>query len=234
MSSIAENFIRVKSRIIAASLRAGRDPLEVKLVGVTKTVPVDLIREGVRAGIDILGENYVQEARKKVEALSDLEVSWHFIGHLQSNKAKIAAECCDWIHTLDRESLAVELNRQAQKIGRRIPVLLQVNVGDEESKSGVAPEDVLKLFRSVIPFDGLTIRGLMTLPPYLEDQEEVRPYFRKLRELMVMLKEEAQRPEELTELSMGMSHDFEAAVEEGATLVRIGTALFGSRSSSSQ
>jgi len=229
MSSIAENLTAIRQRIQSACARVNRDPAEVQLVGVTKTVPVERIREGVQAGITILGENYIQEARKKVDSLSDLKVSRHFIGHLQSNKAKAAVECCEWIETVDRESLARELDRYGQKMEKRIPILLQVNVGDEESKSGVSPEGVFDLFQAVSAFDGLMVRGLMTLPPFFDDPEPARPFFRKLRELLEQLRGRASRPEELTELSMGMSNDFEVAIEEGATLVRIGTALFGAR-----
>ncbi|MCE5243810.1 MAG: YggS family pyridoxal phosphate-dependent enzyme [Desulfobacteraceae bacterium] len=229
MSSIAENLGIIRARIDDACRRVGRDPSEVRLVGVTKTVPASRIREGVQAGIAILGENYIQEARTKVEALGDLEVSWHFIGHLQSNKAKIAVECCDMVHTVDRESLALELDRQAKRAGRVVPVLIQVNVGDEATKSGTSPEALPGLFRVVSGLEGLAVRGLMALPPYEEDPESARPYFRMLRELLEGLKRDAPKPGDLRELSMGMSHDFEVAVEEGATLVRIGTALFGER-----
>jgi PLP dependent protein len=232
MSSISENLASIRKRMEAACARAGRDPGDVRLVGVTKTVPLDWIREGVDAGITILGENYIQEARAKIDSLAGLDVSWHFIGHLQSNKAKAAVECFDWIETVDRLSLATALNRQAGKLGRRVPVLIQVNVGDEESKSGVSVEGLPSLFRSVSAMDGLVVRGLMTLPPYFEDAEKVRPYFKLLRECLKRLCRETGKPEELTELSMGMSHDFEVAIEEGATLVRIGTALFGARPAS--
>jgi len=229
MTSVAENLSAIKGRIEAACLRAGREPSEVHLVGVTKTVPVDRIREGVKAGILILGENYVQEARTKVDALADLDISWHFIGHLQSNKVKMAVDWCHCIHTLDRESLARELDRQARKLGKKIPVLIQVNIGDEETKSGVSSENLFALFRMASSLEGLDIRGLMILPPYYDDPDRVRPYFRKLRKLLLELKQEAPFPERLTELSMGMSNDFEVAIEEGATLIRVGTALFGTR-----
>lgn len=232
MSTIAENLADIRSRMEAACLRSGRDPGGVRLVGVTKTVPVDRVREGLEAGITILGENYIQEAARKIEAFSGMQISWHFIGHLQSNKARVAADCCDWVETVDRESLAKELNRQVLKRGRTMPVLIQVNVGDEASKSGVSPEGLLQLFRAVSQYEGLEVRGLMTLPPYLENPEEVRPYFQMLRRLLGVLRQEAPNPELLTELSMGMSHDFEIAIEEGATLIRVGTALFGSRAAS--
>jgi PLP dependent protein len=229
VTPVAENLARIQERVCRACARVGRDPAQVRLVGVTKTVPLDRIREGVRAGLEILGENYIQEARGKIEALADLRVSWHFIGHLQSNKAKVAVECCDWIHTLDRESLARELDRQALKHGKRIPALIQVNIGDESTKSGVSAQGLLEFFHSVSVLEGLSVRGLMVLPPYLEDPEEVRPYFKRAGELLRRLKDVARMPEEFKELSMGMSHDFEVAVEEGATFIRVGTSLFGQR-----
>lgn len=229
MSTVAENVAFIRSKIQSACLRAGRDPASVRLVGVTKTVPLDRIREGAQAGLTILGENYIQEARSKIEALADLKVSWHFIGSLQTNKAKTAAQYFDCIHTIDRERLAVELDRQAQKLGKKITALIEVELGSEVSKSGVTPGNLPSLFRTASTLEGLDIRGLMALPPYLEDPEEVRPYFKHLSLLLDRLRDIAPQPESLTELSMGMSHDFEAAVEEGATMVRIGTALFGSR-----
>ena len=229
MSPMEENVAEIKDRIRAACLRAGRDPSDVRLVGVTKTVPVERIREGVRAGIVILGENYIQEARTKIEALSDLDVSWHFIGHLQSNKAKIAVELFSMIHSLDRESLAVELDRQAGRKGIRLPVLIQVNLGNEITKSGVSLEELLAFFQKIDGCENLAVRGLMALPPWFDEPERSRPHFRRLRELLGLLRENSPHPEELTELSMGMSGDFEVAVEEGATFVRIGTSLFGSR-----
>lgn len=229
MDSVAENLAEVWARIAAACAGAGRDPASVKLVGVTKTVPVERIREGVGAGITILGENYIQEALRKKEALADLPVSWHCIGHLQTNKAKYAVECCDWIETLDRESLARELERQAEKVGRRIPVLIQVNVGGESTKSGIPPEDLLAFFKTASQFENLQVRGLMALPPFFDQPERARPYFRQMRQLLDRLRQECAAPETLSELSMGMSGDFEVAIEEGATLVRIGTAIFGSR-----
>jgi len=213
----------------AACARVDRDPAGVKLIGVTKMVPIERIREGVEAGLISLGENYVQEALEKIEALREFEISWHFIGHLQSNKAKMVVEGFDLIHTVDRKSLAKELNRRARQQDKIIPVLLQVNVGQEETKSGTSSEEVGALFQYVSSLDAMKVKGLMTLPPYLEDPEEVRPYFRQLRNLLDQLRQQASSPEDLTELSMGMSHDFEVAIEEGATLIRVGTALFGSR-----
>lgn len=227
--SIAQNLEMIRRRMKGACERAGRPIDSVRLIGVTKTVPVERIREGAKAGITLLGENYVQEGRSKVEALAGLGVIWHFIGHLQSNKARQAVDCFQWIHTVDRESLARALNRHAVQKGVRLSVLLQVNVGDEDSKSGVAPDGLSRLFREVNVMEGLSVRGLMALPPYLDDPEDVRPYFRVMHGLLDRLKSESGDPDLLTELSMGMSHDFEVAIEEGATFIRIGTALFGSR-----
>ncbi len=228
-TSVARNLAAIRERIAAACARSGRDPGEVKLVGVTKTVPADRILEGVKAGISILGENYIQELLKKRDLLADLPVSWHCIGHLQTNKAKFAVDCCDWIETLDRESLAVELDRKAAKKGRRLPVLIQVNTGGEETKSGVYPESLASFYKKASGFEWLDIRGLMALPPFFDQPERARPYFRQLRELLDRIRQQSSDPEKLSELSMGMSGDFEVAIEEGATLVRIGTAIFGGR-----
>jgi PLP dependent protein len=229
MSSVADNLAGINERIALACARARRDPSQVQLVGVTKMVSIDRIIEGVNAGVKVLGENYVQEALQKIIALQSFTISWHFIGHLQSNKAKIAVEPFDLIHTVDREGLAKELNLRGGRIGKRISVLLQVKLGQEETKSGIAPGGVIDLCQYVSSLDNLTVRGLMALPPYLDDPEQVRPYFRQLRLLLERLKERSAKPEELTELSMGMSHDFEVAIEEGATLIRVGTVLFGER-----
>ena len=228
-TEVAGNLAAIRERVRAACKRAGRDPGEVKLVGVTKTVPVEKIREGIEAGIDIVGENYIQEAKRKREVLAGFPVCWHCIGHLQTNKVKTAIECCDWIETLDREALAIELDRRAESAGRKVPVLIQVNIGGEETKSGVLPGELNSFFKLVSGFDWLDVRGLMAIPPFFDQPERVRPYFRQMRELLDMLRQKSLWPERLAELSMGMSGDFEVAVEEGSTLVRIGTALFGSR-----
>lgn len=227
--SVASHLAGVRERIEAACARSGRDPSRVKLVGVTKTVPVERIREAIGAGISILGENYIQEARKKRALLAGLPVSWHFIGHLQTNKARFAVECCDWIETLDRENLALELDRQAARAGKKIPVLIQVNIGGEATKSGVPPENLPAVFNLASSLEWIEVRGLMALPPFFDQPERARPCFRRMRELLDALRQQAPKPEKLTELSMGMSGDFEVAIEEGATLVRIGTALFGTR-----
>ncbi len=225
----AANIEGVRKRMVDACERSARDISQVCLIGVTKTVSIERIREGAQAGIMTLGENYVQEARNKMELLSGFPLSWHFIGHLQSNKAKQAVELFDLIHTVDRLSLARELNRAGEKLNRKIPILLQVNIGDESTKSGVHPEGLTNLYGEAAGMEALAIRGLMVLPPYLEDPEAVRPYFQKTRELLEALRERAPHGEEFKELSMGMSHDFEVAIEEGATMIRVGTALYGVR-----
>ncbi len=214
------------SRIAAAARRAGRDPAAVRLVAVTKTVDLDRIRQALAAGHRLFGENYLQEAARKVSALGP-GVSWHFVGHLQSNKAKGAVTLFDLIHSVDRLKLADAVNEAAAKNGKVQDVLLQVNLAGETSKFGAAPDAVPDLVRGIARLPHLSLRGLMTMPPYFPDPEAARPFFRALRELRDRLEREGCGP--LPELSMGMTGDFEVAVEEGATLVRVGTAIFGPR-----
>jgi len=225
---IADNLRTVKSRIKAAALRCGRQPEDIRLVAVSKNVPAERIRDAVSAGATILGENYIQEAREKI-ALIGIEVEWHFIGHLQSNKAKFAAELFAMIHSVDRMSLAEELNKEAGKGNKILPVLIQVNISGEETKSGIDPSGTRQLVQQAALLSHLSVQGLMTMPPWFEDPEEARPYFRALRKLRDGLAAEKIPNVSLTHLSMGMSGDFEVAIEEGATLVRIGTAIFGER-----
>ena len=226
--SIAENLSRLKERMAEAAIRSGRTPGSVKLVGVTKTVDLDRIKDAVSAGLQILGENYVQEARDKIRELKD-RVSWHFVGRLQTNKAKYAVKLFDVIQTVDSFKLAQELNRRAQPLGRTIPIIIQVNLASEVSKGGVEPSECLSLIRHVSVLENLQIRGLMTMPPFFDQPERARPYFAQLRELSQKIAEAQVAGVEMNELSMGMSGDFEAAIEEGATLIRVGTAIFGER-----
>lgn len=225
MSEIRENLLRVKERIERAALKAGRDPNEVKLVAVSKTVEVARIRQAIEAGVTILGENYVQEAQKKIEEIGK-EVSWHFIGHLQSNKAKYAVRLFDLIHSVDSLSLAEELNRRAEREGRVIEVMIEVNLSGEATKFGTEEEKAVELARNLQQLKNLSLIGLMTMPPYFDDPEQSRPYFARLRALRERMAKEGIV---LKELSMGMSNDFEVAIEEGATYVRVGTAIFGPR-----
>ncbi len=225
MLTIKENLLRVRERIERAAQRAGRDPKEIKLVAVSKTVEVDRVQEAIEAGVSILGENYVQEAQKKIEALGK-PVSWHFIGHLQSNKAKYAVRLFDVIHSIDSIPLAEELNRKAEEPDRVIGVMIEVNLSGEATKFGTDEERVLNLAKKIQQLKHLSLEGLMTMPPYFDSPEMSRPYYTALRELKEkMMKEGAP----MKELSMGMSNDFEIAVEEGATYVRVGTAIFGPR-----
>lgn len=225
---VAENILKIREKIAAAARRAGRHPGEIRLMAVTKTVPDDRVREAISAGVDLLGENYVQEARGKIEKLGRV-VPWHFTGHLQTNKAKYAVSLFEMIHSVDRIELASELNRRAEAAGRVLPVLIEVNIGGEESKSGVAFPAAKELIRQAAKLSSLRIKGLMTMPPWQADPEEVRPCFIALRRLKEEVTEENIGNVRLEELSMGMSGDFEAAVEEGATIVRIGRGIFGER-----
>ncbi len=230
-ADISQRLQMVQRRIVKTCVNCGRDPDSVRLVTVTKTMPASVVRNAIQSGAATLGENYIQEAREKCRELSDMPVSWHFIGHLQTNKAKYAVKLFDVIHTVDSAHLAAALNHEAQKIGKIQPILIQVNVGRELSKSGVAPEAVHQLICDIAEYPHISVRGMMAIPPFFDAPERVRPYFRQLRELRDSLQSTAKTMGiSLTELSMGMTGDFEAAIEEGATLVRIGTAIFGERS----
>lgn len=226
--SIRENIEGIQTRIAAACARVGRNPAEVRLVAVSKTKPAALIEEAAAAGQRLFGENYVQEFADKPEQVR-APVEWHFIGALQSNKVKYLRGKVAMIHSLDRLSLAEEINRQWAKLDRPVAVLLEVNLGDETSKAGTGAEEAIELVRRVAELPFLRLRGLMALPPWLDDPEEVRPYFRRLRELAHRIEASQIPGVTMAELSMGMSNDFEVAIEEGATLVRVGTAIFGGR-----
>ncbi len=228
MSAVGDNIRRIREEIAEAALKSGRDPSAVRLMAVTKTVDDARILEAIEASVDIMGENYVQEAKRKIETM-DVDVKWHMIGHLQSNKAKYAVKLFDMIHSVDRLGLAEELDKRSAAIGRVTDILVEVNVSGEKSKSGIPAEEAPALVRKIASFDNLSIRGLMTMPPWFEDPEHARPYFVALRELRDRLVAEEISGVDLCELSMGMSADYRVAVEEGATIVRIGTAIFGLR-----
>jgi hypothetical protein len=225
MSTIRENLLRVTERIERAARRVGRDPSEIKLVAVSKTVEASRIQEAIETGVSILGENYVQEAQKKIEEIGR-PVAWHFIGHLQTNKAKYAIRLFEMIHSLDSLPLAEELNRRAEQGGQVAKVMIEVNISGEATKFGTDEEKVFSIARGIVNFKNLSLEGLMTMPPYFESPEMSRPYYIKLRELKEKMIREGIP---LKELSMGMSNDFEIAIEEGATYVRVGTAIFGER-----
>ena len=219
----------VKERIRRAAESCNRDPDSIRLVVVSKTFPAETVKVAIEAGATILGENYVQEAREKFDALVHYAVSWHFVGHLQSNKAKYAVRLFDLIHSVDSLKLARALDREAKKADKIQPILVQVNISGEDTKSGIAAEETPGLISEISLLENLSVQGLMTMPPYFYQPEKVRPYFAALRNLRDQIKEQSPPNVSLEELSMGMTGDFEAAIEEGATLVRIGTAIFGER-----
>ena len=221
----------VRQRIAAACQRSGRVPASITLVAVTKTIPASLIQQAIEVGVTDLGENRVQEAAIKRETLGDLarRARWHLIGHLQSNKAKHAVELFDVIHSVDSCALIDELERQCAKRNRSVGVMIQVNVTGEATKSGCRPEMTEALAQAARQQPHLRLTGLMTIAPYIEDPETIRPVFRHLRVLRDQVGSSLQLPTSSFRLSMGMSHDFEVAIEEGADIVRIGTAIFGGR-----
>jgi pyridoxal phosphate enzyme (YggS family) len=227
LMEIADNIARIRERIDQACHHANRDPAEIKLVAVTKNVPAGRIRDALDCGLHCFGENYVQEALPKIRELGP-DVEWHFIGHLQRNKVKHVLGNFRLIHTVDRLSLAQQIEKRAPEESR-IPVLLQVNIAGETTKSGVPPDELIDLLQAVTHLSHIRVCGLMTMPPFFDDPERARPYFVALREWRDRLKTEIPPPHGLAELSMGMTGDFEAAIEEGATYVRIGTAIFGPR-----
>ena len=224
---IPERVRAVRRRIEAAAAACGRDPAEIRLVAVSKTWPPQAVAAAHEAGLGVFGENYVQEARDKIAALAALPLRWHLIGHLQTNKAKLAVQLFDLIHTLDSVRLAREIDRLAARLPKVQDVLIQVSLAGEETKSGASPAEVPALLAEASRLSHLRVLGLMTIPPYFDDPERARPYFARLRALRDRLEEESGIA--LPELSMGMTGDFEAAIAEGATLVRIGTAIFGNR-----
>ncbi len=226
--SIAENLRAVRDRIASAAKRAFRDPASIRLVVVTKTIDVDRIREAVAVGATVLGENRVQEAKEKIEKLGPV-ASWHLIGRLQTNKAKYAVKLFELVHSVDTLELARELDKQAAKIGKVQNVLVEVSIAGEASKAGVGVKGTSDLIREAAKLRNISITGLMTMPPYSENPEDARPYFRNLRDLSQAITKENIPGVSMNELSMGMSGDFEVAIEEGATMVRIGTAIFGER-----
>jgi PLP dependent protein len=223
----------INQRIAAACERTGRRTSEVTLVAVSKTVAVDRIREAIEAGVQTLGESRVQEAAAKIAELQPLsaerKVQWHLIGHLQSNKARRAVELFDAVHSVDDLKLAERLDHAAADSGKRLPIFIEVNIGGEESKSGVAPGAVLPFCEQIGKLQRLELKGLMAVPPFSDNPEDSRPFFRNLRRLRDEARRTGVAGERFNDLSMGMSGDFEIAIEEGATFVRVGSAIFGAR-----
>jgi pyridoxal phosphate enzyme (YggS family) len=230
LQTMSERFEDVRGRIATAARRCNRSPDEIRLIAVTKTHPIETIKKAVALGISDLGENRVQEAEEKIVELRREAVRWHLVGHLQANKARRAVVLFDVIHSLDSATLAQRLDRICGEEGREeFPVLIQIDLAGEESKTGVATDELPALLQALNGCRRLRLIGLMTLPPYFEDPEYARPFFKALRELRDDLRRQGNFGNLPGELSMGMTHDFEIAVEEGATMVRVGTAIFGER-----
>ena len=230
VTSLLERIAEVRARLTAAAHRSNRPVDEITLVAVSKTQPAAAVREAITAGLDNFGENRVQEAETKIPDVGRTAARWHLIGHLQSNKARRAVELFDCIHSLDSADLAQRLNRLCEELERQeLAVLIQVDLGHETTKTGVAEKDVGELMAVIRDCPRLRLTGLMTLPPFFDEAERVRPYFSRLRELRDELKANGAFGDHPGELSMGMTHDFEIAIEEGATMVRVGTAIFGRR-----
>jgi pyridoxal phosphate enzyme (YggS family) len=230
--SISENIAVVRQRIAFAARRAGRNPDDIALMAVSKTQPPERIREAYNAGQRLFGENRVQEFSEKAGALADLRgAEWHMIGHLQSNKAAKAVELFRAVDSVDSLKLAERLDAAARALGRKLDVLIEINVGGEAAKSGVAPDSpaLEELLAAAPRLEALAFRGLMTVPPFTDDPESARPYFRRLHELRDAIAARKLPAIAMEQLSMGMSHDFEVAIEEGSTCVRVGTAIFGER-----
>jgi pyridoxal phosphate enzyme (YggS family) len=226
---LKQRLKQIAKRIRQAAESCDRDADSVRLVAVSKTIAADIVKEAIEAGVTILGENYIQEARDKFKALVQYPVSWHFIGHLQSNKAKYAVRLFDLIHSVDSLKLARELDKQAGKLDKIQQILVQVNISAEDTKSGVSTDEAPRLIAEISQLKNLAVKGLMTMPPYFYQPEKVQPFFAALHDLRDQIREQSLPNVSLDELSMGMTGDFEVAIKEGATLVRIGTAIFGER-----
>ena len=232
MEKIRQNIERIQNEIADRALRCGRDPADIRLMAVTKTVDFGRIREAALAGLSLFGENYVQEAKEKIEKLRadiDRDMKWHMIGYLQSNKAKYAVHLFDMVQTVSKMTLAAELDKRSGALRRKMDILIEVNISGEPAKSGLTPDQVIPFLESIMGFQNIYVRGLMTMPPWFDDPEKARPYFRKLRELSEQIAERRINGVVMQELSMGMTDDYAVAVEEGATIVRIGRGIFGER-----
>jgi PLP dependent protein len=229
MVDVGANYRVIVERIALAAAKAGRQTRQVRLLAASKSQSLDAIRAAVGAGIALIGENYVQEATEKKHQLSDARVEWHMIGHLQRNKAQAALALFDVIESLDNLALMRELDKEAAKRNITARTFVEVNLAGEESKTGIARENVAGFLEEIAELGHVSVEGLMTVPPFREDPEDVRPYFRELREMRDSLSSLNLPNIKLKELSMGMSHDFTVAIEEGATIVRVGTTLFGPR-----
>ena len=226
METIKNNLEIINEKIKKTALKVNKNPEEIKLVAVTKTATIEQIEEVINAGVKIIGENRVQDAKEKYQILT-AGIEWHLIGHLQTNKVKYAVEIFNCIHSVDSIKLAQEIDKRSKQFGKIMDVLVEVNVSGEESKYGIKPEEVKPFIKNISEFLRIKVRGLMTIAPIVKDKEEVRPYFRKLRELSKEIKSKNIENVKMDYLSMGMTKDFEIAIEEGANMVRIGRGIFG-------
>lgn len=227
---LGARLARIRAQIEAAALKCGRSPQDVTLIAISKTHPASLVREAIELGATDIGENRVQEAEQKINEVGRYAARWHLVGHLQANKARRAVQLFDVIHSLDSLELARRLDRMCGEEGReKLPVLVQVDLGHEDTKSGIDESELREFIEGLKVLERVQLIGLMTLPPFFDDPEQARPFFRRLREVRDELREQGVFGDQKGELSMGMTHDFQVAIEEGATMVRVGTAIFGQR-----
>ena len=227
---LGARLARIRAQIEAAALKCGRSPQDVTLIAISKTHPASLVREAIELGATDIGENRVQEAEQKINEVGRYAARWHLVGHLQANKARRAVQLFDVIHSLDSLELARRLDRMCGEEGReKLPLLVQVDLGHEDTKSGIDESELREFIEGLKVLERVQLIGLMTLPPFFDDPEQARPFFRRLRELRDELREQGVFGDQKGELSMGMTHDFQVAIEEGATMVRVGTAIFGQR-----
>lgn len=229
MTGINQNLAAVKETISKTAKSCDKDPDDILLIGVSKKKSVQLIRQAIDAGLDNLGENYIQEAMEKIDAIGQDAATWHFIGHLQSNKARFAVQYFDFIHTVDTLKLAKEIDKQARKNDKCQNILLQVNIAMEDTKSGAGKDAAVNLAKKIMGFENISLQGLMCMPPYFDDPEDARIYFKQLVQIREEILAAGMDPGAMAQLSMGMSNDYMVAIQEGATMVRVGTAIFGSR-----
>ncbi len=229
MVSIKANLEKINRQIIATVKYCDRRPDNIRLIAVSKKKSVQTIKEAMDAGAKNFGENYIQEAIEKIEIIADDTITWHFIGHLQSNKAKFAVKHFEYIHTVEKYKLAKEINKQAKKINKTQKILLQVNIGEELTKSGARIDNAIELVKQIHGFENLSLQGLMCIPPYFTEPEKARSYFKQLVQIKEKIVEQNFDNVAMEHLSMGMSNDFKVAIEEGSTMVRVGTSIFGNR-----
>ena len=229
MTNIKDNLDKIKTEVFRTAKSCDRQTDSVRLITVSKKKSVQVIKEAIKAGAKNFGENYIQEAIEKIDIIANDSVTWHFIGHLQSNKAKFAVKYFEYIHTVDKLKLAKEINKQAKKINKIQKILLQVNIGEELTKSGARIENAIELVKQIHEFENISIQGLMCMPPYFTEPEKARIYFKQLVQIKEKILEQNFDNVSMEHLSMGMSNDFKVAIEEGSTMVGVGTSIFGNR-----